>query len=642
MNAPPGVDKDTSGEDFTPPPTPPPDRNRPQFSLTSLLTATPRPRRAQRQAAAKVKQQTPIEAADGSPPKQTTARLKKKVRIASTDQTQGADAGQEEPISIPALQAELDKDPTSESSRNIIELLNKLLTQNNQVDADDADSESSSPGSTVSYPDDAMTSPSGLADDSASMVESLALPDQATLPIKAKQRLRKRAPSKLLPSWLRAGKRPVSPTTSTQKDPPTPTAYLPVPLTETHNSESLSSAHEAKPFTAPLPTPADLLHYSHPHEPKSAEAVGTQYTHYPATNPYWSEYHPYNAAIYPDPPAAWQGMPNPPPWLWTGQHKALIAEADHTSRQGPQSSSTRLPAFPPFYPHPASLQLWNPWYSSHQNAGSTTNIDPHCSPYDGIQEPEHSPPDDRGLGRPIYPMNSNIGSANTSIRDAGGLGMISGSERPNDGHQPRTSPGPAKQPVFIDAGSIASSTKPLVTKTKEPDGTEHQRQSTLPHKSAITRIKNGASSIERKMWHKEHSKEKTGGSHAPCAPEDVRFSDIADGSEPRSSPGELLEPIAKSPLDKTVSGGSDGRHTEHGVSSRSVAAPTLSSKVQGVSVRAKEDDGGTRHQTTSPSSEGFSVGEYHGKPGVLRSRSKGEANPSWSECLLSMAVCISK
>jgi hypothetical protein len=73
MNAPPGVDTDTSGEDFTPPPSPAPEQLKPAFSLTSFLPTK------------KTKNKIQIPAVETPP---TSARLqKKRVRIAEEGET---------------------------------------------------------------------------------------------------------------------------------------------------------------------------------------------------------------------------------------------------------------------------------------------------------------------------------------------------------------------------------------------------------------------------------------------------------------------------------------------------------------------------------------------------------------------------
>lgn len=332
MNAPPGVDTDTSGEDFTPPPTPPPDRTRPQFSLTSLLTATPRPRKSQRKAAAKVKHQTPIEAADDVA-KQKVAKLKKKVRIADTEQADEAvvPASDECSIPIPESQAVIDQGPTSESSRDVIGLLNRLLAQNDEVDAEDADSELSIGSPDGPQPDSDSSQIDHVLDPGPEV--NLAAPeDQLITSLKPRRQLRKRTRLKLLPTWLRSKKAAIDLTVSSPEDPPTPTAFPPglVPSSGPSQSDIAAPVGQTTPWTAPLPPPAGSPYIPQISRPETAHPLGGYALQNPSTTPNWSVHHPYDTlpSDYPrrlDPTAAWEGMPNPPPWLWTGHHGKLCA-----------------------------------------------------------------------------------------------------------------------------------------------------------------------------------------------------------------------------------------------------------------------------------------------------------------------------
>lgn len=333
MNAPPGVDTDTSGEDFTPPPTPPPDRTRPQFSLTSLLTATPRPREAQRKAAEVIKQQTPIEAAD-DPPKQktTTTRLKKKVRIAEdkkADQPIEAAPEPEESAIIPRKVEELDQHPTSDSSRDIIELLNRLLTQNDDTSAEDADSELSS-ASSDSRSDDA--SPIGL--EVAGITEQPpAIPPKQPVPSPtSRHRLREQTRLKLLPSWLRPKKLVDTSLISNPGYQATPIPLLPAsaPANEIRPSKTSAAVGQNTPWTAPLPSPQShgSPYTAHPSQPFTDHtAAGTEQSPFSPNSKVWAGNYPNNVSTYNTQQvgtsAAWEGMPNPPPWLWTGQNSEL-------------------------------------------------------------------------------------------------------------------------------------------------------------------------------------------------------------------------------------------------------------------------------------------------------------------------------
>jgi hypothetical protein len=142
MNAPPGVDTDTSGEEFTPPPSPKAESPKAEFSLTSVLP-THRLKKL-RKTNAKIKTQTPEQACekDGEPKtKHTHTRLaKKRVRIvdetSKPDETtitpapeETSDAAVEQAIAHLPPSMTNDRDPAQ-----VIALLRQMMAKNTLED----------------------------------------------------------------------------------------------------------------------------------------------------------------------------------------------------------------------------------------------------------------------------------------------------------------------------------------------------------------------------------------------------------------------------------------------------------------------------------------------------------------------------
>jgi hypothetical protein len=375
MNAPPGVDTDTSGEEFTPPPSPKAESPKAEFSLTSLLP-TQRLRKL-RKANAKIKTQTPEQACekDGDPePERKHTRLtKKRVRIVDNTSEPGdaavtpplEDAPEDTPEeTIKQAVAHLppsvtnDRDPTQ-----VIALLRQMMAKNaveDEVEAGVVNTEGIDSTTTLTPDPIDTTKPSS--------------PDDIQLPTPIGPSFAKRRPGGLDFSSLFKTRGKSKPPPSTANPP----GHFP-----SHTDLSVSTGTSS---SISQPTVAD--------PPKSAPSWLWAGPNVPTAGP---SSQPYSPA---PPPAMSPTISGYPPWLWAGPAQAqggqqpAVGDADR-DRTHPYASHlsyapqthAALPPFPPYYPHPQSLQPWQPYYPPWT---APTQQYPGQSPYDGIAET--SPP----------------------------------------------------------------------------------------------------------------------------------------------------------------------------------------------------------------------------------------------------------
>lgn len=315
-------------------------------------------------------------------------------------------------------------------------------------------------------------------------------------------------------------------------------------------------------------------------------------------------------------------------------HNAI---ADHLPGQAAIVAPSHHPPFPPFYPHPASLQPWNPWYPSQHPTGSPTAHYPHNNPYDGIRETGLIQPGNRGTTPPSNPQNPGTGadtqhhSVSDGVRGTGGVWNES-----NDEPALRSSSGSAIGSELVDAQSLMSSVHPVVETAHPPDLkrdlTRRSKATTRPTVSVLDRMKRSPSPTMRKPKQRDEShqghhqgKDRQGLGKPPDAHQE-------DASAPGSS-------------SKTrQSEGSDGSRRGHHRSSTTALALDSQSRDD----QSKNNQ--MRHELHAPRSPPLERGstQNRGKEeqqdtGVLPQPGSGALqNPSWSECLLSMAVCISR
>lgn len=363
MNAPTGVDTDTSGEEFTPPPSPKADPPKPQFSLTSIFP-TKRLKKL-RKATAKIKTQTPEEAVQSveeKTPTPGTKRLeKKRVRIAeiedgpidtSTIATSPAETVEE--VVPEALEpASIASDPSQ-----VIALLRQMMA-NNALDETE---------------DGKIKSTSEHEPESTDVVNTTANDIELPTPVGAS--FAKRRPggldfSNLFRTKTRPNKKVGSgPSTA---PPPGQSSNLPETSGSTISSPTMDTTDTAPPQSAP-PWLWTGVQNNLPPQPYAASQL-------PHTPPGNSGY---------------------PPWLWNPAAHGVDRQQIPLQQQGPMShpmgqnqqyfnptqAYPNNPPFPPYYPHPQSLQPWQPYYppwpTSPHHIGDQ-------SPYDGIanQTPGH-------------------------------------------------------------------------------------------------------------------------------------------------------------------------------------------------------------------------------------------------------------
>jgi hypothetical protein len=349
MNAPPGVDTDTSGEETTPPPSPKVDPPKPQFSLVSAILPTRRLNKLRKKSTAKIKSQTPEEARDTKEPEknedlkkevsQTGSRLAKK-RVRIVENLEEAE-GQQTPL--PLVIEEKDKKepdhtpltssmtPTSgeiPSGNEVISLLRQVMAKNTLSDTESSVDDPESPvGSTT--PEDSSPRSSG----------NIELPTP-TGPAYAKRR-----PIGLDFSNLFKSKSKSHPPPKTGIDGLT-SAPPPVEKAEAGVITASVSRKEAGKDTLPATAPPWLW---------TGPDTGPQHPYPP--------YHP--GPLSP----AYSTHHHPPPWLWTGpcgqagDPAASRNPGTYNSSQYGQAYSTPQspvgnPPYPPYYPHPQSLQPW--------------------------------------------------------------------------------------------------------------------------------------------------------------------------------------------------------------------------------------------------------------------------------------------
>jgi hypothetical protein len=370
MNAPPGVDTDTSGEEFTPPPSPKAESPKAEFSLTSLLP-TQRLKKL-RKANAKIKTQTPEQAYDQDvrpKPEGTHTRLtKKRVRIVDNIDEPDNTAITPPPEEIPedvveqaiahlASSATNDRDPTQ-----VIALLRQMMANNTLEDEGDTGDEEMEGIEAIT-----TSTPEPIGNTKQGSVDDIQLPTPSGPPFA------KRRPGGLDFSSLFKTKAKVKPPPSTA-NPPGAASQTDLSIS-TGSSSSASQPHLADP---PKSAPSWL--WTGPQAPTSG----------PPSQPYPSA----------PPPAMSPIVSGYPPWLWAGPDQAHGGQqpvAGNPNRgqthpytahppYGPQAHSA-LPPFPPYYPHPQSLQPWQPYYPPWT---APPQPYPGRIPYEGIVET--SPP----------------------------------------------------------------------------------------------------------------------------------------------------------------------------------------------------------------------------------------------------------
>jgi len=343
MNAPPGVDTDTSGEEFTPPPSPAAEEHKAEFSLTSLLPTNKLNKL--RRPKADIKTQTPEQASESvNSPKsdRTRTRLaKKRVRIAENERDQNSAV--RPPANVPDEVVEhASRDATQMTiadadSTRIIALLREMMVKNVSESEDtvtDGINFQATPGSMVS------TAQNGS--------------ENIQLPTPTGSSFAKRPGGLDFSNLFRAK----------GKDKPASGFPVESPPGHSTNQADLSITSETGSSTC-QPSPTDP----------------------PKTDPPWLWTGPYQAMAGPTtqhgPPGARPAVspsnPAYPPWLWQGPLRHQGADQYGTSAAPPKSYAPEgalahwangpwphlnHPPFPPYYPHPQSLQPWQPYYPS--------------------------------------------------------------------------------------------------------------------------------------------------------------------------------------------------------------------------------------------------------------------------------------
>lgn len=454
MNAPPGVDTDTSGEEFTPPPSPKAELPRPEFSLTSIL---PNQRHKKlRRANAEIKTQTSEQACESDSDlksKRSHTRLaKKRVRIVdatsepdgtpvtplsehTTDKTveqaidQTTDKTVEHAIDQMPFNLENDRNPAQ-----VIALLRQMMPKNTLEDQGAAGHEKTEGIDTIT-----TTTP-----DTADSLESSS-PDEPQLPTPIGASFTKRRPGGLDFSSLFRTK---------AKGKPSPSTANPSGVASRTNLSSSSG------------TSSSLSQSNLPDPPKSAPSwlwTGPS-TAGPPSQPSSSG----------SPAAQAPTISDHPPWLWAGppqgrgrggqQPAAGHVDRDSThpyTAQPPDAPQAHcaLPPFPPYYPHPQSLQPWQPYYPPWT---APLQQYPGQNPYDGIAEASPSGSKAESLARgPSWQTPGPAADPVTSKR--GGLPPGTGTEETQTkSEDPRLRP-PAvliNRPKYMDTASYVESTVP--------------------------------------------------------------------------------------------------------------------------------------------------------------------------------------
>lgn len=199
--------------------------------------------------------------------------------------------------------------------------------------------------------------------------------------------------------------------------------------------------------------------------------------------------------------------------------------------------------------------------------------------------------------------------------------------------------------MLVDAASLVSSVEPILETTREPgkekgpSGQAKEKQQ--PHKSAMDRIKDGANSTECKMTHKGDSDRihRAQSGHPSNGPGDLH------GSVPKDDYGCITAqdaPVHLNGTPRSKQNGSDGFQSakgKHTLIPEVVAGLALSSNGRETEVKKRQTEDRVRHRRSSKV-KGLPANGDAG--GTSEPRSRAEENPSWSQCFLSMAVCISK
>jgi len=441
MNAPPGVDTDTSGEEFTPPPSPKAELPRPEFSLTSILP-TQRLKKLRR-ANAEIKTQTPEQACESdSDPKSNrshTRLAKKRVRIVDTtsepDDTpvtplseHTTDKTVEQAIDQMPLNMDNDRNPAE-----VIALLRQMMAKSTLEDQDAAGHEKTEGIDTITT----------ATPDPADNLESSSQ-DEPQLPTPIGASFTKRRPGGSDFSSLFRTK---------AKGKPSPSTANPSGVASRTDLSS-SSGTSSSPSQCNLPDP-----------PKSASWLWTgPPTAGPPSQP--------NSSV--SPAAQAPTISDHPPWLWAGPPQGRgrggqQPAADYVDRGSthpytaqppytPQAHSA-LPPFPPYYPHPQSLQPWQPYYPPwtaplQQYSGQ--------NPYDGIAEASPSGSKAEPLARgPSWQTPGPAADPVTSKRGGPPPGTETEETQPKS-EDPRLRP-PAvliNRPTQMDAASFVESIVP--------------------------------------------------------------------------------------------------------------------------------------------------------------------------------------
>ena len=454
MNAPPGVDTDTSGEESTPPPSPKAESPKAEFSLTSLLPI--QRLKKLHKANAKIRTQTPEQACeedeDPKPERIPTRLTKKRVRIVDNMSEPDEPAITPPPEETPdeaVKQAIAHLPPSVTSDRDptqVIALLRQMMAKNTLEDegedeggAGDEKTEGIE-SMTAAAPDpigDTVT-PEPMANIKPSS------PDDIQLPTPIGPSFAKRRPGGLDFSSLFR--------TKAKSKPPPSTADPAGAGSQTDSISTGTSSSASQPNLADPPKSAPSWLWTGPEAPTSG----------PSSQPY-----------HPAPPLTMSPtISGYPPWLWAGPDQTpggqqpVAGNPDrgqiHPYTAHPPYAAQphpALPPFPPYYPHPQSLQPWQPYYPPWT---APLQQHPGQSPYDGIAET--SPPGAKAeffAKAPSWQTPASSSEPAIPKQGESHSGAQTEETRPTP-EGPRLRP-PAvliNRPMHTDAASIAESTVP--------------------------------------------------------------------------------------------------------------------------------------------------------------------------------------
>ena len=297
--------------------------------------------------------------------------------------------------------------------------------------------------------------------------------------------------------------------------------------------------------------------------------------------------------------------------------------ADHLAREAAIVPPSQHPPYPPLYPHPGSLQPWNPWYPPQQSTRAPTGPDPRSNPYEGTREPGPSPPGVSGITVPPisqYPGTSVDGQkVPLGHRSEKGCGVPSVSINETN---PQTSPGPATKPELVDAESLMSSVIPVVGSSYPlnlaGDLTKHPTCTSGSEESASDRKQLSGSPTHRKTKNKDDPHHRQ---HMECR-------------QGRGNPTDAYQQDAVASRGAAKVGQS---RQEHDLSP-TTDIPLASQSQDNQSERK-------RQELNAPRSPSLVRGSTRNS-GPVERQSAGVVpllgpHPRWSECLISLAVCIS-